>query len=249
MDERFGNESVFLTFFLKIDSKNLSQNPTKIQSKMRLITPLILLCFLFAVSAQEPGFNVNEGKIENNFIDTSAFRFNSTLTSPGSSHTFSINWDITNQGAEDEEIDIVLTLSGPGISTSYMAVGLGSSMLKVKEIFVCHLYPDSSVKIHEHKSNKNYAPPPKFEGAWVIKPIAGSFSELPDGAGSAFSCHFSRPTKPRDGRHMDIDLSDQEMIWSFNPAAKDGSFSVHLPNDRGNLMTILSSGLMISTGI
>jgi hypothetical protein len=79
-----------------------------------------------------------------------------------------------------------------------MAVGMGSSMLTVKEMFICHLYADSSVKIHEHKTEKNYAPPGKFPGAWVIKPIAGSFTSL-DPINSSFQCHFTRPTIPNDG--------------------------------------------------
>jgi hypothetical protein len=45
---------------------------------------------------------------------------------------------------------------------------------------------------------------------------------------------------------MDINLVNQDLIWSFNPSAVD-SFAVHSPSNRGNLQSILSSGLMIQT--
>lgn len=99
--------------------------------------------------------------------------------------------------------------------------------------------------LDEHTTGTNYEPPLKIQGNWTVLPVAGTF------ANNTFSCDFSRPTNPNDGTHMALNVESQPMIWAFNPASPinyDGKyFSYHEINHRGNIQSLLVSGIMIGT--
>ncbi|KAJ3217556.1 hypothetical protein HK099_005430 [Clydaea vesicula] len=165
-------------------------------------------------------------------------------------------WDILNIGADNETLRGAFEFKSIGFdidTPSWVGVGFGNSM-RTTDFVICHQLAENHNKIHEHKSNGNYEPPPKFKGDWIIKPVSAIFySNLSEE--SVFYCEFERPTRPNDfsnpnGAHANIDVQGVQMLlFAFNPASginvRDEPFTYHSPDHHFNYQANLAGGSLI----
>lgn len=121
------------------------------------MNPLILLALIIQSFAQQcatPGCNRSGGKVppQNQTVELSSYPFSNTIYQDGVNQ-FQIYWDIQSKGQNNETLRMNMRLLGTGITTAYVAIGFGSSMLTTKEFIVCHLYPDKHVEIRKSRVN------------------------------------------------------------------------------------------------
>ncbi|KAJ3268585.1 hypothetical protein HK104_005333, partial [Borealophlyctis nickersoniae] len=144
-----------------------------------------------------------------------------------------------------------------------MAIAYGNTMLDA-EMNVCHMDPNVGnngstsvpnpsralpVDIHEHMSQRKYAPPKGYFGPnQLVTPVTGFYQN------GQFACHWRRATVPQDDFHRRIyPTIPFDMLWAFQPRPdfnyNGDPFTYHEQDWRGRLVATLSTGDMRSVPV
>ncbi|KAJ3281592.1 S-methyl-5-thioribose-1-phosphate isomerase [Borealophlyctis nickersoniae] len=222
--------------------------------------------FVWESQAAIPETDYADNNVTIGIADASQFPYSRVLfQSPA--YTYSLFWNVTNVGTANETIDVMVVLSGPqdwndpkALRRAWIGIGWGSTMLDA-EMDVCHMDPkrwgtegkwdwqgttppagDLPVDVHEHFSQRKYAPPRQYEGPNpMITPVEGAYR------GGQFVCRWRRATTPTDDWHKFIYPNQPtNMLWAFNPRPernyKGDYFSYHENKYRGRLVATLTTG-------
>ncbi|KAI8825586.1 uncharacterized protein EV422DRAFT_575535 [Fimicolochytrium jonesii] len=221
-----------------------------------LLTLLVTLSLLNNfVSAAEP---VEDLEVPVGNPNLAGFRYNKTVFggAPGKNR-YDVYWNVDNVGTPQEQLHVVLRLTGPALKWAWVGIGFGRTMLE-GQFVVCHQImakeapsAPTNTELHEHWTRKQYAPPrdrDQTEAAYTQQaaiPVVG-FTDS-----NTLTCEFTRATKPADRYHVPIDVTtDTNLLWAFNPASEKNSdggwFTYHGDIWRGALVAGLAEGDMLA---
>ncbi|KAJ3046225.1 hypothetical protein HDV00_000037 [Rhizophlyctis rosea] len=189
---------------------------------------------------------------------TAGYQWSRTLYQDNT-YRYSIFWNITNQGTDNELIDMTTVLTAPSdlsdpnaLALAWVGIGWGRSMLEA-DFTICHMDVEKlklgnqtlAADVHEHYTQKKYAAPLKWKSPHnITKGLEGGYQN------GQFICHWQRKTKSDIAVLNSVNVADTiDMLWAFNPRSgwnyRGETFSYHQENHRGKLRADLTSGNIV----